>query len=85
MSSRVEDFLIALSQDPYRAAQFQENPGVEVGVFGLSAEEADVLISGDIGDLDGSLPVRLAIMGSKTIKPKKKPKKKKKPAKKKTT
>jgi len=83
MSSRFEDFLIALSQDPYRAAQFRNNPGAEVAVFGLSAEEADVLISGDISDLDGSVPVRLATMGSKTIKPKKKPKKKKSATKKK--
>jgi hypothetical protein len=78
MSTRVENLMIELSQDPYRATRFRDNPDAEVAAFGLSTEEAGILISGDLSDIDESLNIRKAAsMAEKKPKPKPRPKKKK--------
>jgi len=76
MSTRIEDFLIELSKDPYRAMQFTQNPEAESA---LSADDKSVLI-GDRDALDRTLHVaKNANEGkAKTVKTAKKPKAKKK-------
>ena len=56
MSTRIEDFLIELSKNPYRTMQFPENPQAESA--GLTLDEMSLLISGDTEQLDRTLHMK---------------------------
>ena len=79
MSARIEDVLIELSKDPFRAAQFLQNPQTETE---LTPDEIGVLI-GDSDRLDRVLQITMAKNDGGPAKPKTKPKPKKKATKKK--
>ena len=72
MSTRIEDFLIELSKNPYRAMQFTENPEAESS---LTAEEMKILAPGNRDELDRTL--HMAKAKNDTKKTPKKPTKKK--------
>jgi hypothetical protein len=55
MSARIEDFLIELSQDPYRTARFKANPELELVGQGWNPDQVKVLISGDAEVWDKTL------------------------------
>jgi hypothetical protein len=71
MSTRIEDFLIELSKNPYRAIQFTENPEAESG---LTAEELKILAPGNRNELDRTLHMAKAKNEGKKAKPKTKKK-----------
>ena len=80
MSARIEDFLIELSQDPYRAARFKANPELELVGQDWNPDQVKVLISGDAEVWDKTLQMAAKKKkingGGNGKKPKPKPKKK---------
>ncbi len=74
MSTRIEDFLIELSKDPYRTAQFRDSPEQELEGLGLTSHEMSVLAAGKTEELDRVLHMRKKPNQGKP-KPKPKPKK----------
>src|SRR5262245_32398095 len=57
MSTSVVDFLIELSQDPFRAEQFKTDPSSVIGSATIGREEIEALISADPSKIDGYLAV----------------------------
>ncbi len=81
MSTQMNDLLIKLSQDPFLAEKFKDDPSGFLKAFDVDAGEAALLVNRDSAGLDRVLNVMGSPNGDKGKKPAKK--KKKKPAKKK--
>jgi len=57
MSTSVVDFLIELSQDPFRAEAFKTDPSSVIGSATIGREEIEALTSADPSKIDGYLAV----------------------------
>lgn len=80
MSTQMGDLLIKLSQDPFLADKFNEDPLSVMSSYELTAEESELVLSRDARAMDDSFRV-LALCSGNTEAAK--PPKKKKAAKKK--